>query len=56
MNGDPARQRVLVAQGIAALAYFFCIHGAHAAVAPPHAQDRAAPTHAALVSTQLRPA
>jgi hypothetical protein len=56
MNGDPVRQRVLVANIFAALAYFFCIHGAHAAVDGRHAHVRPAPAHAVLVSAQLRPA
>jgi hypothetical protein len=56
MNGDPTRQRLIVAQGVAALAYFFCVHGAHAAVAASHAQAQAAPAYAAAVSTQPRPA
>lgn len=56
MNGDPTRQRVIVAQGVAALAYFFFVHGAHAAVAASQAQARAAPAHPAAISTQPRPA
>jgi hypothetical protein len=31
MNRNTGHARVLMAQGVAALAYFFCVHGAHAA-------------------------
>jgi hypothetical protein len=54
MDGDPTRKRVIVAQGLAALAYFFCVHGAHAATATHHVQAEPAPAHAAAVSLQPR--
>jgi hypothetical protein len=53
MNGDPTRTRVIFAQGLAALAYFFCIHGAHAATVATHAKT---PAHAPAASIQSRPA
>jgi hypothetical protein len=53
MNGDPTRTRVILAQGLAALAYFFCIHGAHAATVAPHATK---PAHTPAASIQSRPA
>ena len=40
MDGDPKGKRVLMAQGLAALAYFFFAHGAHAAVARSMHADR----------------
>jgi hypothetical protein len=49
MDADPTRKRVLVAQGLAALAYFFCVHGAHAATAAHHVHGKPAPAHAATV-------
>ena len=56
MHEDPTRQRLIVAQGVAVLAYFFFAHGAHAAIAAPDVQAQAAPARAAVVSTQPRPA
>ena len=53
MNGDPIRTRVIVAQGLAALAYFLCAHGAHAASGAAHIKT---PVQAAAVSIQPRPA
>jgi hypothetical protein len=49
MDADPTRKRVLVAQGLAALAYFFCVHGAHAATAVHHVHAEPAPAYAAAV-------
>jgi hypothetical protein len=54
MNGDPTRSRVLVAQGLAALAYFVSVHGAHAATGAQQVQAVLAPAHAAAVSIQPR--
>jgi hypothetical protein len=54
MNGDPKRTRVLAAQGLAALAYFFCVHGAHAATSALNVHAGGAHAHAAAVSTQPR--
>ena len=54
MGGDPDRRRVLVAQGLAALAYFFVAHGAHAATPVQHVQAVVAPAHVAAVSIQPR--
>jgi hypothetical protein len=54
MNGDPTRKRVLAAQGLAALAYFFFAHGAHAATPVQHVQAVLAPAHVAAVSIQPR--
>jgi hypothetical protein len=54
MDRDTTRKRVLMAQGLAALAYFFCAHGAHAATHAQHPQAVVAPAHAAVVSTQPR--
>jgi hypothetical protein len=54
MNGDPKRVRVLAAQGLAALAYFFVVHGAHAATSALNVQADGAHAHAAVVSTQSR--
>jgi hypothetical protein len=50
MKQDPPRTKLLMAQGLAVLAYFFCVHGAHAA---PAAQPAA--VHAAVAATQPRP-
>ena len=49
MDADPTRKRVIVAQGLAVLAYFFCVHGAHAATAAHHLHGATAPPHAAAV-------
>jgi hypothetical protein len=49
MDADPTRKRVLVAQGLAALAYFFCVHGAHAATAVHHVHPGPGPAHAVAV-------
>ena len=49
MDGDPTRKRVLVAQGLAALAYFFCVHGAHAATAAHQVHGATAPPPPAAV-------
>ena len=54
MDGDSTRKRVLMAQGLAALAYFFCAHGAHATTHAQHAQAVVASEQAAVVSTQPR--
>jgi hypothetical protein len=54
MDGDSTRKRVLVAQGLAALAYFFCAHGAHAATNAKHAQVVVARAHAGAAAIQPR--
>ena len=54
MGGNSSGTRVLMAQGVAALAYFFFAHGAHAATLAQHAQAGLAPAHAAVVSIQPR--
>jgi hypothetical protein len=54
MDRDPTRKRVLLAQGLAALAYFFCVHGAQAATTSQYVQADVAQVHAAAVSTQPR--
>jgi hypothetical protein len=54
MGGDPVHKRVLAAQGLAALAYFFVAHGAHAATPVQHVHAAAVPAHVAVVSIQPR--
>jgi hypothetical protein len=54
MGDQSSGKRVLMAQGVAALAYFFFAHGAHAATPAQHAQAGVAPAHAAVVSIQPR--
>jgi hypothetical protein len=53
MNGDPVRNRIILAQGLAALAYFFCIHGAHAATPATHVKPA---SHTPAASVHSRPA
>jgi len=53
MGDHSSGKRVLMAQGVAALAYFFFAHGAHAATPAQQAQT-VAPAHAAVVSIQPR--
>jgi hypothetical protein len=52
MKRDPVHTKVVVAQGLAALAYFFCVHGAHAA---PAVQAQATVDRAAVAAVQPRP-
>ena len=54
MGGDPLRKRVLAAQGLAALAYFFVAHGAHAATPVQNVHAVVANAHVAAVSIQPR--
>ena len=51
MNRDPKTNSVLVAQGLAAIAYFFCVHGAHGATFKAPAVT---PGHSAVVAVQPR--
>ena len=54
MGGDPIRKRVLAAQGLAALAYFFVAHGAHAATHVQHVQAGVAPAHVASIQPRRK--
>jgi hypothetical protein len=53
MNRNTGHTRVLMAQGVAALAYFFCVHGAHAA---PAAKAHATTANAAAAAVHVRAA
>ena len=53
MNRDPKSNSLIMAQGLAAIAYFFCVHGAHGATFAQHA-PAATPGHAAVVSVRAQ--
>ena len=54
MGDNASGRRVLMAQGLAAVAYFFFAHGAHAATPALHVQAGVVPAHATVVSIQPR--
>jgi hypothetical protein len=53
MNRDPKANSLIMAQGLAAVAYFFCVHGAHGATFAKPA-PAVTPAHSAVVAVHAR--